>query len=338
MGTILPQGRRGNLPTHEPTKPKMAKELKGAKIEAVQVEGLVALKIIKHCFEEGASEIAQGVLLGLLVDTKLEITNCFPYPRTDDEEYDEVHYQIEMMRKLRDVNVDHFHVGWYQSTFLGSFLNKNFAESVVLVYDPLSTHQGMVSFKAYRLTDKLMNLYKSGEKNFTPEGLAAKGISFDNLFEEVPVIVKNSNLMNALLCEVEETSSLPNRENFLSLATGSYLEKSVHLLIEGVDELCQDAQKLHNYQRNYARQQQQIDAYRQRRQQENDLRTQRGEAPLPDEDITKVFRPIQPPSRLDNLLSAAQIGTYTEQLNEFSSQSFAKLFVAEAIQKQGLES
>ena len=50
-----------------------------------------------------------------------------------------------MMRKLRDVNVDHFHVGWYQSTFLGSFLNKNFvesqfhyqesiAESVVLVY------------------------------------------------------------------------------------------------------------------------------------------------------------------------------------------------------------
>merc|ERR1712038_120979 len=85
--------------------------------------------------------------------------------------------------------------------------------------------------------------------------------------------------MNALLCEVEETSSLPNRENFLSLATGSYLEKSVHLLIEGVDELCQDAQKLHNYQRNYARQQQQIDAYRQRRQQENDLRTQRGEAP-----------------------------------------------------------
>ena len=45
----------------------------------------------------------------------------------------------------------------------------------------------------------------------------------------------------------------------------SYLEKNVHLLIEGVDELCQDSQKLHNYQRNVARQQQQIDAYKQRR-------------------------------------------------------------------------
>ena len=56
-----------------------------------------------------------------------------------------VQYQMEMMRKLREVNVDHLHVGWYQSTYLGSFLNKNFVEaqynyqssieeSVVLVY------------------------------------------------------------------------------------------------------------------------------------------------------------------------------------------------------------
>lgn len=34
-----------------------------------------------------------------------------------------------MLRKLREVNVDHFHVGWYQSTFLGTFLNRIFVES-----------------------------------------------------------------------------------------------------------------------------------------------------------------------------------------------------------------
>ena len=45
----------------------------------------------------------------------------------------------------------------------------------------------------------------------------------------------------------------------------SYLEKSVQLLMEGADELCQDAQKLHNYQRNNARQQQQIDAHKAKR-------------------------------------------------------------------------
>ena len=52
---------------------------------------------------------------------------------------------MEMMRRLRAVNVDHLHVGWYQSTYLGSFVNKtlldsqfsyqsSIEESVVLIY------------------------------------------------------------------------------------------------------------------------------------------------------------------------------------------------------------
>lgn len=52
---------------------------------------------------------------------------------------------MEMMRRLRAVNVDHLHVGWYQSTYLGSFINRNLLdsqfsyqssieESVVLIY------------------------------------------------------------------------------------------------------------------------------------------------------------------------------------------------------------
>jgi len=322
----------------------MADVKKREQIDAVQIEGLVALKIVKHCHEEGPGEISQGVLLGLLIDKKLEITNCFPHPRVDDDGFNEVQYQIEMMRKLRDVNVDHFHVGWYQSTFLGSFLNRNFVESqfhyqrsieesIVLVYDPLQTNYGMLSFKAYRLTKKLMDLYASGEKVFTPEGVSKAGINFSNLFEEVPVTIKTSNLANTLISQIEEKSPFNGKTEFLSLATGSYLEKNVHLLIEGADELCQDAQKLHNYQRNVVRQQQQIDAYKQKRAAENELRKSRGEAPLPEEDIHKVFRPLAPPARLDYLLTSAQIGTYCDQLNQFSSQSFGKLFMAEKVQK-----
>jgi len=52
---------------------------------------------------------------------------------------------MEMMRRLRAVNVDHLHVGWYQSTYLGAFVNKtlldsqfsyqsSIEESVVLIY------------------------------------------------------------------------------------------------------------------------------------------------------------------------------------------------------------
>ena len=36
---------------------------------------------------------------------------------------------MEMMRRLRAMNIDHHHVGWYQSTYLGSYMNKTLLES-----------------------------------------------------------------------------------------------------------------------------------------------------------------------------------------------------------------
>lgn len=44
--------------------------------------------------------------------------------------------------------------------------------------------------------------------------------------------------------------------------------------------------------------------YLQRRQQENTQRQSRGEPPLPEEDINKMFKPPQPPPRMDTLLIA----------------------------------
>ena len=61
-----------------------------------------------------------------------------------------VQYQMEMMRNLRHVNIDHLHVGWYQSTYLGSFINRalldsqfnyqhSIEESVVLIYGEMAS-------------------------------------------------------------------------------------------------------------------------------------------------------------------------------------------------------
>ncbi|KAH3729229.1 hypothetical protein DPMN_055196 [Dreissena polymorpha] len=52
---------------------------------------------------------------------------------------------MEMMRNLRKVNIDHLHVGWYQSTYFGGSINRSLLdsqfnyqhsidESVVLIY------------------------------------------------------------------------------------------------------------------------------------------------------------------------------------------------------------
>ncbi|XP_011454582.3 eukaryotic translation initiation factor 3 subunit H [Magallana gigas] len=321
-------------------------------VQYVQIDGLVVLKIIKHCQEEGAggTDLVQGVLLGLVVDNRLEITNCFPFPRHNEEEdFDEVQYQMEMMRNLRHVNIDHLHVGWYQSTLFGSFISRAFVdsqfnyqhsieESVVLIYDPLRTTQGFVALKAYRLTPKMMDFYRDGD--FTPEAIQAASISFESMFEEIPVVVKNSHLVNALLCEVDECPKSREEEtyNFLDLATSSMLEKNLRQLMGCVDEVAMDANRFLNYQRQYQKQLIQKQQYLQKRQQENQQRVSKGDTALPEEDINKIFKPIPTPARLDSLLLAGQINNYCHQIEEFASQSFGKLFMADSLQSKAKES
>ncbi|XP_009319969.1 PREDICTED: eukaryotic translation initiation factor 3 subunit H [Pygoscelis adeliae] len=304
----------------------------------------VVLKIIKHYQEEGqGNEVVQGVLLGLVVDDRLEITNCFPFPQhtEDDADFDEVQYQMEMMRSLRHVNIDHLHVGWYQSTYYGSFvtralLDSQFSyqhaieESVVLIYDPIKTAQGSLSLKAYRLTPKLMEVCK--EKDFSPEALKKANIAYENMFEEVPIVIKNSYLINVMLWELEKKSAVADRHELLSLASSNHLGKSLQLLMDRVDEMSQDIVKYNTYLRNVSKQQQQKHQYQQRRQQENIQRQSRGEAPLPEEDINKLFKPPQPPPRMESLLIAGQINTYCQNIKEFNAQNLGKLFMAQALQ------
>ena len=91
------------------------------------------MKLIKHCHEvtstAGDSGVAQGALLGLVSDARLEITHAFPFPPGGDDSVDDEDFQLDMMRKLRKVNVDHLHVGWYQSAHFGNFLSPQLLES-----------------------------------------------------------------------------------------------------------------------------------------------------------------------------------------------------------------
>eukprot|EP00057_Strongylocentrotus_purpuratus_P030053 XP_780589.3 PREDICTED: eukaryotic translation initiation factor 3 subunit H-B [Strongylocentrotus purpuratus] len=312
-------------------------------VASVQIDGLVVLKIIKHCEEEGGSdgEMVQGVLLGLVQGDTLEITNCFPFPKqSDEEDFDEIQYQMEMMRNLRHVNIDHLHVGWYQSTKYGTFLTKalldsqynyqhSIEESVVLIYDPVKTSKSSLSLKAYRLTEQAMSVYQDME--FTLESIRKSGLSFDKLFEEIPIVIKNSYLVKTQICEIEGLSTAGD-DNFLSLSTGTLLEKNVELLMDQVDDLWQDTNKFFNYQRSMAKTNQAKTQHINKRTAENAAREERHEAPLPDEDLSKLFKAPTMPSRLDTMLLAGQMKNYCTEIKRLSSQSFGKLFMADALQ------
>jgi len=326
---------------------------------------LVVLKIIKHC-KENLPELATGQLLGLDVDEDvLEVTNCFPFPasqhgnsllnqqeNTNDEEVDAsasatenlgAEYQIEMMRCLREVNVDNNCVGWYSSTYMGTFLNESAIEtqynyqerikkSVVLIYDPVKTAQGVLSLKAYRLTQPFLELYR--QQTFTKQSLAKANMTFNEIFEEVPIRISNSLLVKAFLFELTESKTMDSEFERLDLATNSFLEKNLECLIECLDDLSTEQNKLQFYQRNVQRQQVHQNAWLLKRKQENQVRKMNGEELLPEEDPTNpMFKPIAEPSRLDSLLITNQINNYCKQINDFSGNSFAKLFLAHHFQK-----
>lgn len=216
------------------TEPMYGVATAGTRLDCVQIDGLVVLKIIKHCRDEGnPSVMISGQLLGMDITlegtTTLEVTSCFPMPHSSEEDQsgEEMEsYATEMLRCMREVNVDNNTVGWYQSSYMNSWLDPErptvatqfqfqdtVPKSVCLVYDPVRTSTGSVHLKAYRLTDRFMAKYKqhleSNEHGFTEQDIRPKfdysgkcldeGVTIEDIFEEVPIRIHNSTLVNAML-------------------------------------------------------------------------------------------------------------------------------------------
>jgi translation initiation factor 3 subunit H len=160
------------------------------------------MKLIKHCSQTFPTT-ATGFLVGMDVNGTLQITNSFPFPTVDAPAQDGSHqdshqnskndnhaaaaprakanqvYQNDMIKFLREVNVDANNVGWYTSTSMGNFVNLNTIENqffyqkemnertVALVHDVSRSSQGSLSLRAFRLSPTFMAAYREGK--FTVE-------------------------------------------------------------------------------------------------------------------------------------------------------------------------
>lgn len=153
------------------------------------------MKIIKHCAQTFPTT-ATGFLVGMDVQSDLQVTNSFPFPTVEAPPTDSHHdnqstaanlaaaaprakangaYQVEMIKKLREVNVDANNVGWYTSANLGNFVNLNMIENqyhyqkelnertVAIVHDVSRSSQGSLSLRAFRLSSAFMTAYREGK-------------------------------------------------------------------------------------------------------------------------------------------------------------------------------
>ena len=315
-------------------------------VRQVQLDGSVVLKIIKHCQEEGSgSEWVTGCLVGVVIDDRLEVSNCFPFPKDTENPREEAEYQRNVLKKLRTVNVDYHEVGWYQSTYLGSHVSREFLEahvgyqraieeSVVIIYDPLQTSRGALSLKAYRLTPQILSMMENSDP-FTPESVQQAGIVHSNVLVELPVTLRSSRLTSLLLQELSKSTTLPPNA-LLGLSSSELLKKNVQLLMENVEGLQLETYRLLGYEKNISKQAQQKQQFLQRRREENERREKTGEPLLPvtDEAIEQELslKPVVPPQRLDALLIGEQVDLRCQQISSIAGAAFAKLYVAEGLQ------
>jgi len=312
-------------------------------LRELRLEGSVVLKIVKHC-QESQPSLVTGQLLGLDIGSSLEVTDCFPFPspsRDEDEDpnAEGANYQLEMMRCLREINVDNNTVGWYQSTIMGSFQTLelietfiNYQESIkrciCIIYDPQRTKTG--SLKAVKLRERFIEVYKAGP--LTMEKLKAANLAWNDVFEELPIRIQNGNLARALLASIEpsQASQTPDFGE-LQLGSGPMLLKTLDFMNEFLDDTVAEQQKVSFYHRNVGRQQAQQSQWLQKRKQENAQRRAAGEEPLPEEDLVQ-FKPIPEPSPLDGYLLNNQISNCCDQMHQFSTRSLQKLHLVESLQ------
>ncbi|KAJ2563194.1 hypothetical protein IW140_006190 [Coemansia sp. RSA 1813] len=196
-------------------------------VSTVKVDALAMLKIVKHSREYYPTSV-NGQLLGMEINGVLEVTNAFPVPTQPGSEEDMTNYQVEMIQCLREVNVDSSSVGWYQSTRLGDFMQQPLLDvqasyqaspnnpSVVLIHDTAKSEQsGNLSLRAFRLSPVYLELAKAGK--FTTKEMAAKGLTYANVLEELPVQIETSSLASVLLNELQWPAACGEQELLESL-------------------------------------------------------------------------------------------------------------------------
>jgi len=234
-----------------------------ASITTVQLDGLVLLKIINHA-KESAPDVVSGQLLGLDNHSTLEITASYPLPAALSSAAEDA-YQLDMMKMLRQVNVDNNTVGWYQSLGYSSPFDAQLVDAqyhyqrqvpnaVMLLYDPVQTARGRLTIHAYRLSDTFMSVYERGamyQHIFNDHNLKSTDI-----FQSLPIKIHNSHLVHGFLYELRESKRMLSDEILSVGGTSTYLSTHVNACSSGMDEYLQEQSQFQYYQRSVSRQRQ----------------------------------------------------------------------------------
>lgn len=333
-------------------------------VKEVVIDVLAAMRIIKHCTENLPSMVA-GSLLGLDVNGTLEITYSYAFPQPDEstDEHDGAEYQLEMMKMLREVNLDNNCIGWYQSMYMGTVftndvvnyqysyqISEDLSENaLVIMYDPIrSSTSSLPVLRAYRLTQAFLANKRNKTNRF---------ISSTDILEELPLSIRALGHVSAAMVSLEQTSrkepsslsqglqgrslsqassqrlsaqeQLSRNRDYVNLSMSGLegsAEKHMELMSAWMDDLLGEQGRFQSYARNNSKLRQEQIRWMNKRCQENAEALRNGEDP---EDVRLEDSGLKTmpelPARGDHLLMVAQVDRYVEQVNELVHDGVQKI-------------
>jgi len=288
-------------------------------LKSVEMDTLVFCQIMKHCRQHLPQPVT-GQLLGMDVGDVLQLTHSFGYVQkgTSWEEQqaqpadDGEQFQMDMLRRLREVNVDSNTVGWYQTTHLGQFISTTVIEtqhlfqteiprSVLVVYDSLQAGIGKPCFRALQLTPQFMEMYAT-------VSVAAKAdmvnIPVEEMFAEIPIVITSSPLAESFLLDwaIDDPITTMSQVDTLDVENQAFFEKNVQLLSASLADLADEQQKIVNFERNFFR---------------------KGD----DKGKGKGMRYGSQPRPLDTMVLSKQIQNYCKAINSYAGDTFGKVYL-----------
>lgn len=176
-------------------------------------------------------------------------------------------------------------------------------------------------------------------------------LTFSNILEELPVVIRNSVLLSAFLSKLTQpptpptlptlgataapatstssTTILPSFSH-LDLTSPAHLSRHMEVVIEALDAYKTEEGNLAYLSRQIARERAKADSFTAKRRDENASRVAQGLPPLPEEDVNRLFKIPPEPSRLESMVLMGQLDGYTKSLEASAGSGLVKMYAAQA--------
>jgi translation initiation factor 3 subunit H len=176
------------------------------------------------------------------------------------------------------------------------------------------------------------------------DSLISHRLTFSTILEEIPLKIRTNALLSSFLGTLAEpspspiqdaspesatTSAIPPSFSNLDLGTAG-LAKNLEQIIESIDAYRTEEGNLAYLGRQIGREKARAESYISKRKEENAARIAQGLAPLPEEDVQRLFKIPAEPSRLESMLLLGQVDAFAKNLEGSASTGLIKMYAAKA--------